>query len=235
MRYKNYMMIGLCAIVLEGCYSSARHIANVRTDVIKPDITLAVKYRLERIVLKKAPYDTHYADTQMVFNSVRSALLKSYPSVFTDSADATPIALVIDCSTEYKPLPNYASILADWFWPSVVEQESKYHLYLFENPFGKTDDEIWNAYLTVPKKYPLPQECGSAVRMSEMWTSYLLPTGFIPCPGESDFPKTFYFMRQDIDFESMVDGDVLAAAVMRIVNRKHRTQEAKRTLEGGTR
>ncbi len=271
------LVLSACSILIfYGCYSSARHIANVRPEVVKPDATLTVKYRLEHIILKKSdfsrkvidgnedvlkedkksgPNGTHYADTQMIFNSVHTALLKDYPSVFTDSADAIPIVVVIDWATEYREQPDYASIFSGWFWPNAAEQETIYYLYLVENPLGKTDDELWSAYLAAPKKYPLPQECGSAVRMSEVWESFLLPTGFIPCPGESDFPKTYCFMRsgkdslvrnpvtkiqsrqcvQDMVFEPKVDGEVLAAAVMRIVNRKHRTQEAKRMLEGGAR
>ena len=80
-----------------------------------------------------------------------------------------------------------------------------------------------------------------------------MPMGFIPCPGESDFPKTYCFMRSgkdslvgsprekiasrecfaDMVFEPKVDGDVLAAAIMRIVNRKHRVAEAEKMMNGG--
>ncbi len=269
------LVLSACSILIfYGCYSSARHIANVRPEVVKPDATLTVKYRLEHIILKKSdfsrkvidgnedvlkedkksgPNGTHYADTQMIFNSVHTALLKDYPSVFTDSADAIPIVVVIDWATEYREQPDYASIFSGWFWPVSAEQETVYGLYLFENPSGKTDDELWTVYLAVPKKYPQPLEYGSAVRMSEVWETCLLPTGFIPCPGESDFPKTFCFMRgekdslvhdqydkeqsrlcvRDLVFEPKVDGDVLAAAIMRIINRRHRSMEVKRILEGG--
>lgn len=282
MRHSRAVMFALCAIALGGCYSSARHVANVRPDIIKPDKTFAAKYKLERIVLKKSsfsrmvetssslsqkdrdrllkedrksgPKGTHYADTQMMFNSVRDALARDYPSVFTDAANAIPIAVVIDWATEYKQLPDYASIFSGWLWPVSAEQESVYHLYVVENPGNKTDYQLWNAYISAPKKYPLPPGCGFATRKSEVWESALvLPTGFIPCPGESDFPKTFCFMRcgkdslveapaQKIEsrkcfrhmvFEPKVDGDVIAAAIMRVLNRKHRMSEAARMVNGG--
>ena len=284
MRYVIVVALAIGVVALGGCYSSARHVANVRPDTIKPDKTLTTKYRLGRIVLKKSSFSrkvanisslsqkeqadllkedkksgqrgTHYADTQMIFNSVREALRRNYPSVFTDTADAIPIAVVVDWATEYKPLPDYASIFSGWMWPTAAEQESVYHLYIVENPGGKTDDELWNAYIAAPKKYPPPQECGYAVRTSEVWESALvLPTGFIPCPGESDFPKTFCFMRSGKDslvgspsekmgsrecfkhmvFEPKVDGDVIAAAIVRVLNRKHRIAEAASMVKGGAR
>jgi len=73
--------------------------------------------------------------------------------------------------------------------------------------------------------------------------------------GESDFPKTYCFMRsgkdslvgspaekissrkcfEDMVFEPKVDGDVLAAAIMRIANRRHRAAEAEKLMKGGAR
>lgn len=89
-------------IMQAGCYSSARHVANVRPDIVKPEATLFAKYRLERIVLKKSkfsrevangggtdrrkyeellkedrksgPGGTHAANTKTIFESVRTAL-----------------------------------------------------------------------------------------------------------------------------------------------------------------
>ena len=362
---KRQAFLALCAfsmLMFGGCYSSARHVANVRPDVVKPDATLAAKYRLERIVLKKSifsrkvadgygqfdrrqtalnakkealarkavndvdaymemlralnpafftpgskywqssrdsylsataeqrktmvdalagssfyieqyaidcdrkeydsilkedkksgPNGTHAADTQNLFDSVRSALSRDYPAVFSDVAEATPIAVVVDWATEYKPLPDYASIFSGWFWPESAEQETVYHLFLVENPGGRTDDDLWKEYIANIGKYPRPVECGSAVRTSEVWESWLLPMGFIPCPGDSDFPTTYCFMRSGKDslvnspskkissrkcfehlvFEPKVDGDVLAAAIMRIANRKHRAAEAEKMMNGG--
>ena len=232
MKFTSAVALLSFAIALGGCYSSARHIANVRPDMIKPDTTLVSKYKLERIVLKKSsfsrkvaeapthamfeqrrrealdlknkiirgdvdayieylqksypgyfkpgseilcksrdaflasslkdrqakaesiakdvlaiieyerkvcndllkedkksgPNGTHYADTQMIFDSVRGALFRDYPTVFTGAANAIPIAVVIDWATEYKPLPDYASIFSGWFWPVAAEQQSIYHM-----------------------------------------------------------------------------------------------------------
>ena len=279
-----YFVLSIGSIlVLCGCYSSARHIASVRPDLVKPDATLAARYRLERIVLKKSafsrkveggyasvrnrkeydnmmnedkksgPNGTHAADTKRLFESLRNALYRDYPSVFSDTADATSVAVVVDWATEYKKLPDYASIFSGWFWPEAAEQETIYRLFMIENPGGRSDDELWKMYLATHGKYPRPFECGAAVRTSEVWETWLLPIGFIPCPGESDFPKTCCFMRsgkdslvnnpsdkiqsrkcfEDMVFEPKVDGDVLAAAVMRIVNRKHRAAEAVKMMNGG--
>lgn len=280
---KKELLVCLSLLMLAGCYSSARHVANVRPDIVKPEATLVAKYRLERIVLKKSkfsrevanggganrkkyeellkedrksgPGGTHAANTKMIFESVRTALYANYPSVFVDSPDAIPVAVAVDWATEYKKLPDYASIFSGWFWPESAEQETVYFLYWIENPAGKSDNELWRAFLHVPNKYPRPLECGSAVRTSEVWETCLLPVGFIPCPGESDFPKTYCFMRsgkdslvsspakkissrecfEDMVFEPKVDGDVLAAAIMRIANRRHRAAEAERIMKGGAR
>jgi len=354
-----YFVLSIGSIlVLCGCYSSARHIASVRPDLVKPDATLAARYRLERIVLKKSAFSrkvaggyeqfdrrqreldakieaarskavadvdaymemlrksspsifvpgseywqtarkrflgataeqrkamvtatfsseqhsidfgrkmyddlvnedkksgsdgTHAADTKRLFEALRSALYRDYPLVFADTVDATSVAVVVDWATEYKKLPDYASIFSGWFWPEAAEQETIYHLFIVENPRGMSDDELWKAYLASPGKYPRPLASGSAVRTSEVWETWLLPIGFMPCPGESDFPKTCCFMRsgkdslvsnppdkiqsrkcfEDMVFEPKVDGDVLAAAVMRIVNRKHRAAEAAKMMKGG--
>jgi len=375
--YAKIVLLALSVAAWGGCYSSARHVANVRTATVMPDATLTTKYRLERIVLKKSsfsskvaggyeqfevrereverkkeeakkqipahididtymnavknnaevtwlnnlpaeyrqefgqkyyetarnnyytltpearrnivlklnddtfesekcriesdrkayaelleedkksgPDGTHSADTQMIFYSVCEALGRCYPSVFADTADAIPIAVVVDWATEYKPLPDYSSIFSYWLWPVAAEQETIYYLYVVENPGNKTDEELWNAYIAAPKKYPRPPEFGFAVRMSEVWESALvLPTGFIPCPGESDFPKTYCFMRNGKDslvlspakkiesrdcfkhmvFEPKVDGDVIAAAIMRVINRKHRIAKSSDMMKGGAR
>ena len=204
---------------------------------------------------KSGPNGTHAADTQRLLESVRSALYRDYPGVFADTVGATPIAIVVDWATEYKKLPDYASIFSGWLWPEAAEQETIYHLFMIENPGGRSDDELWRTYLATCGKYPRPLGCGSAVRTSEIWETWLLPIGFIPCPGESDFPKTCCFMRcgkdslvnspseklgsrrcfEDMVFEPKVDGDVLAAAIMRIVNRKHRAAEAVKMMGGGAR
>ena len=271
----------ILAVICAGCYSTARHIANVRPELVKPDSGLKQKYRLGRIVLKKStfsasvakayvdididrrkqlldedkksgPRGTHAADTELVYSHVRDALLKNYPSVFTEDNAARPIAVVVDWATEYKSSPDYSSIFSYWFWPNSAEQESIYYIWITEDGLNKSDEALWADYIASRSSVPGFIGKGSAVRQSEVWETGLLPLGFLPVPGESDWPNTRCFMRsgkdslvsspkntltsrkcfKDLVFEPKVDGDVLAAAIMRTLNRHCREQEAETIKKG---
>lgn len=201
---------------------------------------------------KSGPQGTHAADTKLIFDVVQASLLKRYPSVFTTASDGIPLTVVVDWGTEYRPQPNYASILSYLIWPDSVTQETLYQIRVFENAGGRSDDDLWQEYVKSPN-YPLPADNGSAIRISDTWETWLLPFGFIPCPGDSDFPTTFCFMRAGKDslvsspsdklssrkcfrhlvFEPKVDGDVLAAAIMRVLNRRHRIAQAEKMMVKG--
>ena len=282
---KPIWLFPLCAaaVVLGGCYSTARHVANVRPDLVKPYAGVTAKYRLGRIVLKKStfsqrvaagaaaftpdqrypaykylmkedsgagPGGTHYNDTKLVGDSVRKSLLKNYPGVFTEDPSAIPLAVVVDWAFEYKPTPDYASLFSYWFWPTGAEQTTTYLVWLVKDDPRSSDDELWRKYLAAPKKHPGQ---GYAVRESEVWETGLLPMGLIPVPGESDWPKTTTFMRagkgslvgaplvtmassncfKDLVFEPATDGDVLAAAIMRILNRWQRQNDVRAMVKRG--
>ena len=121
---------------------------------------------------------------------------------------------------------------------------------MFVNPGSKTDDELWLMDMATSGRYPPPANAGSAVRETETWETMFLPFGWWPCPGESDFSTTFSFMRgskdsllsnpqktlrgrdaiSDLVFDPKVDGDVLAAAVMRTINRMNRLEKAGKMM-----
>lgn len=366
MKRIRHVLLYLGAIALSGCYSSARHVANVRPDLVKPYGCTNTKYRLGRIVLKKSPfsemvaggtaqldrqesylkanrarlqrefvaspekfsshylslnakcsafphrkaagysaayavfyyngqmglqkwkknpelgaqmlidaelamikadkesyakivkedrksgpYGTHAANSKALSDSVRMSLLKHYPSVFTDDPSAPSLAVVVDWETEYKDLPNYASLLTYWLWPVGAEQTSTYSVFVCNDAPSVSDDAMWQRYKAAPKSDP---RRGFAIRESEVWETGLLPLGLIPVPGESDWPKTFTFMRsgkgslvgspqdklssrecfEQLVFEPATDGDVLAAAIMRTLNRcKREAEVASMRKKGG--
>ena len=208
--------------------------------------------RLRREDLKSGPNGTHAADTEMVYKSVKSSLLRNYSSVFTDSSAATPIDVVVDWGTRYVPRPCYASIFSYWLWPKGADQESIYHIWVEENDGRRTDEDLWKEYTQdrLPDRGFVGK--GAAVRESEVWETYLLPIGLIPVPGESDWPKTTDFMRsgkgslvgdpvgklasrkciQHMVFDPAVDGDVLAAAIVRVINRRHRELSVQKMMKG---
>lgn len=353
MRWTIRMSICFCIVALSGCYSTARHVANVRPDIVKPDEGIKTKYRLGKIILKKSPWAnavakiqegirkldngdqsileariaagdvdayvswlqswdaqryatgsryyldakksflrvsakerrqtaenivvnrvarelgywygygpyesevkknpgrTHAADTKLVYDAVEKSLKKNYPNVFSDDPSAVPLTVVVDWATEYKRRPVYGSILTYWFWPIMAEQESIYFVYVDDEMLAPTDSAAWNQFFSATKKYPRPPGIGSAVRTSVVWESLLLPTGFIPVPGDSDWPKTFCFMRlgkdspvddakatlrgkecfKNLVFEPKTDGDVIAAAIMRAINRKTRAAKVSELLK----
>ena len=193
---------------------------------------------------------THCADTKLVCDNVRKSLLKNYPTTFSEDASAIPIAVVVDWAFEYTPKPNYASLFSYWLWPEGAEQMTTYHIWLVADTPGTSDDTLWRQYLAAPKNHP---GRGHAVRESEVWETGLLPLGLIPVPGASDWPKTVTFMRAgkgslvgapqvtmasrncftDLVFDPATDGDVLAAAVMRILNRWQRQNDVRTMVKNG--
>jgi len=204
---------------------------------------------------KSGPNGTHAADTKILFDGVKQSLLWSYPKIFTEETSATPIAVVVDWATSYKARPDYASIFSYWFWPNGADQESIYFIWVTENDEQRSNDDLWKDYLSSKSQARGFIGKGSAVRESEIWETGLLPLGLIPVPGESDWPKTTDFMRcgkgslvgspkekiesrhcfRDLVFEPATDGDVLAAAIMRVINRWQREKDVQKQVKGGAR
>jgi hypothetical protein len=120
--------------------------------------------------------------------------------------------------------------------PKVVEQETVYYVRITAD--GRNLN--WS-------------EKSSAARFSETWETWLLPIGFVPISGKSDWPRTFCFLRLGMDspvenpsktlkskscirnlvFDPKVDGDVLAAAIMRAINRHRRSEEISSMVKNG--
>ena len=220
-------------LALTGCYSCSRHVSTVRPDVIRPLPGITSKYRLADLTVvkpdvastedadKAAKY--HAEDTANMFAAVKKSLYSNYPNVFSDAGDAVPLTVHVGWKTHYQGSPIVQSPVTYMILPEDAEQETVY--YIKTTAAGKGG--AWT-------------ERTSAARYSETWETWLIPIGYIPIPGKSDWPRTFGFLRlskdsivgspsktleskaciRDLVFDPKVDGDVIAAAVMRAVNRR---------------
>ena len=239
-------LVGWFAIALmaAGCFSSSRHVSLVRSNTVLPDKGLSVKYRIDSLSLVKPTIKTdvdqakfaarHEEDTQTMLKVVRASLYKNYPAVFSDSPSAHPLSVSVSWRMRYQGDPIVHSFLTNLIIPDGAEQETIY----------------WVATKDVAESW---SETASASRMSETWETWGLPVGFIPIPGKSDWPKTFCCMRlgkdslvsnpseqmndidciRDLVFEPKVDGDVIAALIMRAVNQHRRGKVLADLLEKG--
>ena len=229
-------LISIVLLALTGCYACSRHVSSVRPDTVRPDTGLSTKYRLADLSLAKPTLSKdedmekaakyHSEDTAEAYEVVNKSLLKNYPEVFTDSVDATPLSVSVGWNTSYQRDPITQSIITYMVVPETAEQETVYSV----RATAREGGNMWNE-----KTY--------ASRFSETWETWLLPIGFIPIPGKSDWSRTFCFLKLGKDaivispsdtlktrmcirslvFDPKVDGDVLAAAIMRAVNRHHRS------------
>ncbi|MBP5285891.1 MAG: hypothetical protein ILO34_07295 [Kiritimatiellae bacterium] len=197
----------------------------------------------------------HEEDAGKIRKCVMDSLCRNYPSVFSEDSSAIPLTVLVHWTTSYGKRPNYASIFGYWLWPEAADQETVYRIRVLEGARQVSAEKLWRDFNASTERYPQPVENSSAVRTSEVWETGLLPFGFIPVPGDSDWPKTFCFMRtgkdslvgdpaqtlrsadcvRDLVFEPKTDGDVIAAAIMRSINRKRREQQIDKLLskQGG--
>ncbi|MBO7687648.1 MAG: hypothetical protein J6V72_14755 [Kiritimatiellae bacterium] len=232
--------------VLSGCFACSRHVSAVRPDAILPDSGLNRTYRLADLSLTEPSLSAdenadkarkyHSEDTKNMFEAVKASLLKNYPGVFSESADAVPLSVHVSWNTSYQGSPIIQSIVTYMVVPEAAEQETLYYVRTSAREGGTT----WT-------------EKTSAARFSETWETWLLPIGFIPIPGKSDWSRTFCFLRlgkdsivsepsktinkksciRDMVFDPKVDGDVLAATIMRAVNRHYRSAELAAMIRNG--
>lgn len=226
-------------LALTGCYSCSRHVSTVRPDVIRPAPGISSKYRLMNLTVNK-PSSTvddatkvakyHAEDTANMLAAVKRSLYRNYPTVFSDSVDAIPLTVHVGWKTYYQKSPIVQSPVTYMVLPEDAEQETVYYVTTMSRSAGGGGS--W-------------KELTSAARYSETWETWLLPIGYIPIPGKSDWPRTFGFLRlskdsivgspsktlesksciRDLVFDPKVDGDVIAAAVMRAINRRQHTAE----------
>ena len=226
-------IVCVCTSLLAGCYACSRHVSSTRPDTVRPCAGLTEKYRLSALTVKHPTFGSdqkcHEEDEKRIFETVLNSLINNYPEVFSNSCDAIPLSVHIDWGTRYQGSPILQSIITYLVVPETAEQETDYRVRVSAGEVGSSAH--W-------------EESASAARFSETWETWLLPVGFIPIPGRSDWPRTFCFLRLQKDsivgtpqdtikskncirhlvFDPKVDGDVLAATIMRAVNRQSNSQ-----------
>lgn len=257
MRIINWLMILGSMMTVGGCFASARHVSSVRPDVVRSIGGVGQRFRLAKIILRKskgADANTHDEQTEKVFSCVENSLLKNYPTVFTKEMEGTPLTVLVDWSFKYSPVDLMApsSLLTRMFFPERVEQETIYYVRTLGNAQGLGEPELWAEFNASREMYPQPSENTAAARCSEIKETWILPIGFIPVAGESNWPKSFCFMRQGKDspvmapsetalskdcfselvFEPKTDGDVIAAAIMKSINRQSYDKNMAIILDG---
>ena len=237
------LIVCACVAFLSGCYACSRHVSTTRPDTVRPCAGISEKYRLTALTMRRPSsgynQERHDEDEKRIFEAVKKALLKNYPDVFSDTSDATPVVADVDWSTRYQGSPILPSIIVLMVFPTSAEQESTYTVKTSVGTEGAP--EYW-------------QEQAYAARFSETWETWLLPMGFIPIPGKSDWSRTFCFLQLQKDhtvfeaqkvmnsedciralvFDPKVDGDVIAATIVRAINRHHNNEKvAEMMLNGG--
>ena len=194
-----------------------------------------------------ARYGKNNACAKLYFDAVQSALLKNYPGVFTTASDATPLTVLITFKNKYEDSINYAGIFYGLGFPMTQEVEVEYNVRIIPNAGDVDNDKMWKEYDASQFAWPPDAQNGGAVRRRERWTSMVLPFSLIGIPGESDWPKErkWFTSRgmlskanehndmgnakpreylEEYMFDPVSDGDVIAALVMRSLNKMAETE-----------
>ena len=183
------------------------------------------------------------ACNKIFFDAVQASLLKNYPNVFTTSGDATPVTVLVTFENKFEDHHNLALILAIFGSPFSQELEVTYRIRVLPGAQGQSQDELWKEYVASQLDYPPNAQNSSTVRVRNMWTSMMLPISLLGMPGDSDWPKrrkvftmgSFGITKQNHEldiawtspqeylqkyiFDSVCDGDIIAALIMRSLNK----------------
>ena len=208
------------AALASGCFSCSRHVATVRPETVKAE-RMERRYRLNTLTLPKG-------DSERAKKNVEESLLKNYPQTFTNDSGAIPVDVSVGWNAIFQTRPVLQNLVSYVFAPSIAEEET-----VFEVSVRFTEGGGLRSTITHVSRY------------SETWETGLLPIGLIPIPGKSDFPRTYDFCglsnggsvkfeRKDsmlaeattLIYDAKVDGEVIAAAIVRCLNRLNRKQAA---------
>ena len=208
------------AALTSGCFSCSRHVATVRPETVKAE-RMERRYRLNTLTLPKG-------DSERAKKNVEESLLKNYPQMFTNDSGAIPVDVSVGWNAIFQTRPVLQNLVSYVFAPSIAEEET-----VFEVSVRFTEGGGLRSTIAHVSRY------------SETWETGLLPICLIPIPGKSDFPRTYDFCglsnggsvkfeRKDsrlaeattLIYDAKVDGEVIAAAIVRCLNRLNRKQAA---------
>ena len=183
----------------------------------------------------------HKLDTEMIYESMNSALTRLYPDVFSNDSDAIPLTIMISMDASYEiDYPFYYPRIAMFFWPLSADLETKYTLWVRQGDIQKNNVELWNEFDKNMNAKNSEKKESTVVRSSEVWETMGLPIGLIPISGESHWSKKAGFISDNgtfrlhaygdeilnsedciskIAYVPEVDSEVLAAAVVQELNK----------------
>lgn len=183
----------------------------------------------------------HKLDTEMIYESMNSALTRLYPDVFSNDSDAIPLTIMISMDASYEiDYPFYYPMIAMFFWPLSADLETKYMLWVRQGDIQKNNVELWDEFDKNMNAKNSEKKEPTVVRSSEVWETMGLPIGAISIPGESQWPRKTGFIADNgtfklhrsgseilhsencisqIAFVPEVDSEVLAAAVVQELNK----------------
>ena len=178
---------------------------------------------------------------KMYFEAVRESLLRNYPDVFTTGKEAIPLTVLVSWENKFEDPHSYGGILQGLGFPSIQDVEVTYRIGVVPNATDRGVEDLWDEYAESLLEFPPSAQNGGAVRQRETWTSMTIPSSFIGMSGDSDWPKvrrsftrrgirkkdekidSMYSPAQDYMskyvFDSVCDGDIIAALVMRSINK----------------
>lgn len=182
----------------------------------------------------------HKLDTEMIYESMNSAVTRLYPTLFCNDASAIPLTIMISIDASYKvDIPSYYPRIAMFFWPLSASLETKYDLRVKKGLHQEDEKEIMKKFDEVLKAKHSAKQESTVVRSSEVWETVGFPIGAIPISGESQWSKKTGFVANNgsfrlyrsgdeilgsTDWMSLayvpeVDSEVLAAAVVQELNK----------------
>lgn len=145
----------------------------------------------------------------LVHDSLNSALVRLYPTVFSNDGNTIPLTIMISMEESYKiDAPFYYPNIAALFWPLSADQETKFDVLVLNGNIQKNDKVLRNEFDERLKLKRRAKQEPSVVRASEVWETMGLPIGLIPIPGESQWSRKMGFMAENGPFHGKDRGSL---------------------------
>jgi hypothetical protein len=145
----------------------------------------------------------------LVHDSLNSALVRLYPTVFSNDGNTIPLTIMISMEESYKiDAPFYYPNIAALVWPLSADQETKFDVLVLNGNIQKDDKALRNEFDERLKLKRRAKQEPSVVRASEVWETMGLPIGLIPIPGESQWSRKMGFMAENGPFHGKDRGSL---------------------------
>lgn len=160
-------------------------------DVLKSTVSWQAMQAADISELEKG----HKECEMLIQNSLSSALVRLYPTVFTKDDNAIPLIIMVSMEESYEiDVPFYYPNIAALVWPLSADQETKFDILVLNGNVQKDEKVIRNEFEKGLKIKRMAKKEPTVVRSSEVWETMGLPIGLIPIPGKSQWPRKMGFM-----------------------------------------